>query len=222
MRKKWLLLCSQTVSKPTLPLLSGDEAHAEAEGRQTLKISSCFPNSSSCSFREKLFSPLVCDDSEVFLCLKLCVNFLCFYKGFWEFRAKARSFLIFPWKSLVPCFWRCGILRICGETFWGLCEMVVTVKTIERERGVQSSVTYQFGFQICCFRWMELLMTVNAAQARLFLAYVAGNPHSVCKVILEQETTHFWVYLDPTSLRNLSHAVNLHLHLTDEEHRVAV
>ncbi len=138
--KKWLLLCSQTVSKPTLPRLSRDEAHAEAEGRQTPKISSCFPNSSSCSFREKLFSLLAYDDSEVFLCLKLCMNFLCFYKGFWELRAKAKSFQIFLWKSLAPHFWGCGIAHLV-KSFWGLCEIVENCKDSGAWTWHPSSVT---------------------------------------------------------------------------------
>lgn len=64
------------------------------------------------------FLPLpVCDDSEVFLCLKLCMNLLCFYKGFWELRAKAKCAQILLWKSPPHPLFEAVALHIFGEKF---------------------------------------------------------------------------------------------------------
>lgn len=97
------------------PNLSRDEARAEAlkpradRHRRSLPV---FQNSSSCSFIEKLFFPACArDDSEVFVCLQLYMNWLCLggflffffsHKGCWELRAKKRQnlFRIFSGASL--------------------------------------------------------------------------------------------------------------------------
>lgn len=81
-KKTDYLLGCQTVSKPASPPnLSRDEARAEAlkpradRHRRSLPV---FQNSSSCSFIEKLFFPACArDDSEVFVCLQLYMNWLC-------------------------------------------------------------------------------------------------------------------------------------------------
>lgn len=116
---KWLLLCSQTVSKLTLAALSRDGAW------QTLKIYSCFPKSSSCSFREKNFFSLACVRRlwSLSLCVKLCMNFLCFFKGFWELRAKAKFFFRFSSENLWLLTFKVVALHVFGEKFrrrWGV------------------------------------------------------------------------------------------------------
>lgn len=146
--KKWLLLCSQTVSKPTLPLLSRDEAHTEAEGRQTPKISSCFPNSSSCSFREKLFSCLCVTTLKSSSASNFAWTSFVFTKasGSWEQR---RNLFRFSYENLWRLTFEVVALHIFGgKVFWGLCEIVETVKTVEREHGIHhlslSSLDFRF------------------------------------------------------------------------------
>lgn len=114
---KWLLLRSHAVSKPTLSVLRwGGWGLA---GNEDLFL---FSKLLIMFFQRKsFFSLLVYDDSEVFLCLKLCMNFLCFFKGFWELRAKAKSFQIFLWKSLVSCFLEVVALRVFGKKVYESC-----------------------------------------------------------------------------------------------------
>lgn len=73
--------------------------------------------------------------------------------------------------------WHCASLV---KSFWGLREIVETVKTVERECSIHHLSLKQFGFQICCFRWMKAVMTMNSAQSSLFLVFLTNCLHSVC------------------------------------------
>lgn len=102
---------------------------------------------------KNFFSLLVYDDSEVFFCLKLCMHLLCFYKGFWELRAKAKSFQIFLWKSLWRLTFEVVALRIFAKKFLRLaCKIVETVKTVKRMAFI---ICHLAVCQICCFRWTK-------------------------------------------------------------------
>lgn len=70
--------------------------------------------------KKKFFFPCLRMTTQKSSSAKLCMNFLCFFKGFWELRAKAKSFQIFLWKSLAPCFFEVVALRVFSEKFMNL------------------------------------------------------------------------------------------------------
>lgn len=167
--KKWLLLCSQTVSKPTLPFLSRDEAHAGAEGRQTPKISSCFPNSSSCSFREKLFFP-ACVWRVWSLPLPQTLHELpLFLQRLLGVESKGEIFSDFLMKISGASLLRVVALRIFGEKFLRLVE---TVAAVEREHGIHQLSLSSLDFRFVAsdelrrwWRWIQSSLFLNFWQA---------------------------------------------------------
>lgn len=85
--------------------LSRDE---EDEGLQAMKISSCFPNSSSCSFKEKVFFPCLCMTTQKSSSASnFAWTFFVFSKasGSWEQR---RNLFRFSYENL----WRLAFLRL--------------------------------------------------------------------------------------------------------------
>lgn len=122
--EKWLLLCCQTVSKPTLASLSGDEPHTEAEAWQTLKIYSCFPKSSSCSFRVKtFFFFLRMTTLKSFSASNFAWTSFVFTKasGSWEQR---RNLFRFSYEFLVaPRFLRLWHCTSLVKSFWSLLKL---------------------------------------------------------------------------------------------------
>lgn len=187
---KWLLLCSQTVSKPTLAALSSDGAW------QTLKIYSCFPKSSSCSFREKnFFSLRAYDESEVSLSAS---NFawtsFVFSKasGSWEqrrnsfsdFRVKISGsslFRLWHCASLVKSFWGCewGVIMasvVCRVAVWISDPLLQTSK---RQRGNERASVWFLWFAVCRMirKAVELTITLLFATLHFFQdAYPSVTP----------------------------------------------
>lgn len=119
--------------------LSRDE---EDEGLQAMKISSCFPNSSSCSFKEKVFFPCLCMTTQKSSSASnFAWTFFVFSKasGSWEQR---RNLFRFSYENL----WRLAFLRLWHcvslvKSLWVLCEVIETVKTTEQQAQLLSSVS---------------------------------------------------------------------------------
>lgn len=158
--EKWLLLCCQTVSKPTLASLSGDEPHTKAEAWQTLKIYSCFPKSSSCSFRVKtffFFSP-ACVWRLWSLSLPQTLRELpLFLQRLLGVGSKGEIFsdflMSFLWRL---AFWGCGIAR----RWWKVFEACWNCKVSWVWSWHFAFVICYFGFQICCFGWVNKCSSV--------------------------------------------------------------
>lgn len=73
-------------------------------------------------------------------------------------------------------------LHVYGEKFLRLMWDCCNCKDNRERTQHPSSITRQFGFQICFFRWMKAVMTVKATQSRLLLIYLTSKPYSVWKL----------------------------------------
>lgn len=174
--EKWLLLWSQTVSKPTLASLSRDEAHTEAEAWQTLKIYSCFPKSSSCSFRgETFFFPCLCMTTlKSFSASNFAWTSFVFTKasGSWEQR---RNLFRFSYENLWRLTFGVVALHVFGGKFLRLVE---TVKTVERDYGIHHlSLSSLDSRSVASDEWMQLSLVY------FLLVFWTSFLHSECRVI---------------------------------------